>query len=380
MPIYKMKGSKDGKQKYRVRVNYQDNSGSYRQTDRIVYGLSEAKETEKNLTDTLRNQPTAKQMTLNDLFDEYISSKAHEVRESTLDKSQRILKRHVLSALGDKPLSKLNKPILVKWKSEMSEKPSAKNGAKLSIAMLHNIFGEFRALLNFAVKMDYIPKNLLTEIGNFKSPIEVKPEMLYYTPDEFKRYIATAREYAESCPSLSGWDYYVFFNIAFYTGLRKGEIFALRWSDIKGDYLNVTRSINQKLKGADRETAPKNRSSIRTLQIPNPLIKVLDEHKYRYAKVPAFTDNYRICGGPEPIRDSSVTKINEKFAEDAGLKHIRLHDFRHSHASLLANEGINIQEIARRLGHSKIEMTWNTYAHLYPREEERAVKILNKIV
>ncbi len=52
---------------------------------------------------------------------------------------------------------------------------------------------------------------------------------------------------------------------------------------------------------------------------------------------------------------------------------------RHSHASLLANEGINIQEIARRLGHSNVEVTWNIYSHLYPREEERALEILNKI-
>ncbi|MCI8501536.1 MAG: tyrosine-type recombinase/integrase [Oscillospiraceae bacterium] len=56
-----------------------------------------------------------------------------------------------------------------------------------------------------------------------------------------------------------------------------------------------------------------------------------------------------------------------------------MHDFRHSHASPPANEGINIQKIARRLGPSKIETTWDTYSHLYPREEERAVAVLNKI-
>ena len=61
------------------------------------------------------------------------------------------------------------------------------------------------------------------------------------------------------------------------------------------------------------------------------------------------------------------------------LRRMNNHDFRHSHASLLANEGINIQEIARRLGHSKIEITWNTYSHLYPKEEDRAVSILNRI-
>ena len=86
------------------------------------------------------------------------------------------------------------------------------------------------------------------------------------------------------------------------------------------------------------------------------------------------------CGGERPIRDTSLEKTNKKFSDLAGVKRIRIHDFRHSHASLLANEGINIQEIARRLGHSNISMTWNTYSHLYPREEERAVKILNTIV
>lgn len=63
----------------------------------------------------------------------------------------------------------------------------------------------------------------------------------------------------------------------------------------------------------------------------------------------------------------------------AGLKKIRIHDFRHSHASFLANNGINIQEIARKLGHSKVDITWNTYSHLYPKEEERAITVLNSI-
>ena len=72
--------------------------------------------------------------------------------------------------------------------------------------------------------------------------------------------------------------------------------------------------------------------------------------------------------------------MNKKFAAMAGVKKIRIQEFRHSHVSLLAHEGINIQEIARRLGHSDIEMTWNTYAHLYQKEEESAVEILDKIV
>ena len=66
-----------------------------------------------------------------------------------------------------------------------------------------------------------------------------------------------------------------------------------------------------------------------------------------------------------------------RFHEEMSI--CRFHELSHSHASLLANMGINIQEVARRLEHAKIEMTWNTYSHLYPREEERAIAVLNQV-
>lgn len=162
--------------------------------------------------------------------------------------------------------------------------------------------------------------------------------------------------------------------------MRKGEINALKWSDIEGDFIHVRRSVAQKIKGKPIvETPPKNKSSYRTLQMPAPLIEILNEYKNRCKQLNGFTDDYRVCGGISCLGDTSISNKNIQYAAESGLKPIRIHDFRHSHASLLANEGINIQEIARRLGHSKIETTWNTYSHLYPREEERAVKILNRI-
>ena len=205
-----------------------------------------------------------------------------------------------------------------------------------------------------------------------------KEELHFYTPDQFKKFIAVAREQAEKKDTINDWSYYVFFFIAYFTGARKGEIYALKWSDIKGNVLSISRSVNQKV-GRIVETLPKNSSSIRTLQIPMALEVVLKEQKQRQMKDKNFTDDYRICGGIDCIRDSTVCNKGFDFADKAGLPHIRLHDFRHSHASLLASEGINIQEIARRLGHSNVEMTWNTYSHLYPHEEERAVSVLDKI-
>ena len=376
MPIYKMNGKKDGKQKYRVRVNYTDRLGKAKQIDRVAYGLDEAKQLERELNYQLKQEtPTAK-MTVQALYDEYIEAKKHEIRETSLDTNERNLKKYVLEPLGDYKLSKLNVAVLQKWKQDMEQKG-------LSTKTKQNRYGEFRTLLNYAVKMEYIPRNPLLKVGNFKAPFETKKEMQYYTADEFKKFIQKAKEEAiqsESKGYMHKWHYYVFFNIAFYTGLRKGEIHALQWTDIKDGYLSITKSIAQKLKGGDRITPPKNRSSIRTIQMPEPLIQILNEHYERCKSIIGFNDSYYITGGERPLRDTSIQNELKKYATLANIKTIRVHDFRHSHASLLANEGINIQEIARRLGHSKINITWETYSHLYPREEERAINILNKIV
>lgn len=172
----------------------------------------------------------------------------------------------------------------------------------------------------------------------------------------------------------------MFFNIAYYTGCRKGEIHGLCWNDISDNLLSIKRSVNQKLrKNEDVETAPKNRSLIRTIQIPVPLIQILNEHKERQKLLPDFNEERKILGNGRCLRDSSLHNKNTQYAKAAGVKRIRIHDFRHSHTSLLANMGINIQQIAKRLGHSDIQETLNTYSHLYPHEEEKAMQVLNAI-
>lgn len=382
MPIYKMTDKngknikKDGLQKYRVRINYTDNFGKPKQIDRVAYGSEQAKQLEMELINSTKKEQPAQRMTVQQLYDEYIRAKTHEVRETTLDKSKTVLGLHVLPILKDYKIDKLTIPVLEDWKRQIEDKG-------LSIRTRKNIYSEFRTILNYAVKMEYIQKNPLLKVGNFKAPLELKKEMQFYTPEEFHKFITAAKEFAERSEtdgSLYEWNYYVFFCIAFYMGMRKGEIYALQWTDIKDDNLmSITKSLNQKMQGNNLITPPKNTSSIRTIEIPKPLVVILNEHKQRCMQFDGFNENLYICGGNRPIRDTTVQNMNERFAKTAEVKRIRLHDFRHSHASLLANEGINIQEIARRLGHSDIEMTLQTYAHLYPRESERAIGILNSI-
>jgi len=374
MPINKTGVKKDGKLQYRVRVNYTDAAGKAHQIERTAYGNAEAVALEQQLIAEYKDRRTStSRITVRELCGEYEVYHANETRKTSHDSTMRNLRYRVLPTMADYRLDRLSQSVLAQWKNTIA-------ATDLSIVTKRNAYAAFSALLNYAVKMEYIPRNPLIVLGNFRdaNAAPKSAEVLhYYTPEQFIKFIGIAES---SAKSVTDWGYYVFFSIAFYTGARKGEINALKWSDIDGSVMHIRRSIAQKLKGGDVETPPKNKSSYRDLQIPEPLMNILAEHKERQrAASRLFSEDYRVCGGERPLRDTSIENKNKAFAAAAELPHIRIHDFRHSHASLLANEGINIQEIARRLGHSNVQMTWNTYSHLYPREEERAVQILNRI-
>lgn len=258
------------------------------------------------------------------------------------------------------------------------------NKKKLLFSTKSLAFYKFKQLFSYAQRKPHVyidkNKNPFNDLDNFVDN-SIPKQMQFYTWQEFKTFISNANKEAikkeRLLNDLSEWNYYVFFNIAFYTGMRKGEIYALKWSDIDfcRGILLVTRTLTQRLKGGDRETPPKSKSSIRIIKIPLPLMSIFEEHYKRQQIQHNFSDDFRIC---DNVRDSTLQRRNILYSK--GLKTIRIHDFRHSHAFLLASQGINIQEIARRLGHSKVEITWNTYCHLYPHEQDRANDVFNNLI
>ncbi len=372
MPIYKTGKTKNGKAQYRVAVHYTDVSGKHRQISRCVYGSAEAKMEELRLKAEIDGSNRPSSITVQMLYERYYAAKEGEVRRSSLDITDSVMRNHILPYLNNVRLDQLTPQRLQEWKNAIAEKD-------LKTLTKNNAYKELRAMLNFGERIGYLEKNPLDKITPFRDAYFTHEQeaLHYYTPDQFKKFIAIAEQYRERSINDSG--YYVFFNIAFFTGMRKGEINALKWSDVEGSFIHVRRSITQKTKGGDHETPPKNKSSYRTLQMPKKLISIIEQHRVFQQQIKGFTDEFRVCGGIAPLRDTSIENRNSFFAKEAGLPHIRIHDFRHSHASLLANEGINIQEIARRLGHSNVQQTWNTYSHLYPREEERAISVLDAI-
>ena len=169
MPIYKMEGKKDGKQKYRVFINYTDSAGRYRKKSKIVYGADEAKYCEYLMSAEVNKSAPDSSVTLRQLFVQYMETKKHEVRQSTFEKTGRVLNGYIISALGDEKLNRLTSKKLQSWKNNIA-------GAELKIRTKQNIYKEFHALLNYAVKLDYISKNPLNALGNFKEVYFERPQ------------------------------------------------------------------------------------------------------------------------------------------------------------------------------------------------------------
>ena len=382
MPIYKIDGEKvNGYQKYRVVVNWTDKNGKKRTVSRRVAGKAAAEAEESRIkaeinAGALPDEVKAAPMTVSGLMELYKVEKAHDLRATTLAKKVSILNTHVIPSLGSIRLKDLTAEELNAWRREMNKKP-------LKVTTKNNAYRELRCLLNFGVNRKILRESPLKGIETFRDPYAQADalRLRYYTKDEYAKYISEAEKWAEQDGSLRAYGICLFFKIAYMTGMRKGEINALRWSDVEGgNYVWVRRSLTQKIKGEKWvETPPKTKTSVRRLQMPGKLVEALNEHKERQKRVKRWNESFFICGGPEPIPDTTLENANQKFAEAAGVKHITVHEFRHSHASVLCNAGVNIKEIARRLGHGRVEITLKTYAHLYPKEEEVAVSVLDNL-
>lgn len=174
----------------------------------------------------------------------------------------------------------------------------------------------------------------------------------------------TKQEFREFLPSMEGKpEARMAFLLLYWTGMRIGELLALTYEDIDFEMRSITINKSyQRIKGKDMITPPKTPKSNRKVTIPPFLAEELKE----YCRV-----LYGITGTERMFRFTKSFMEHEivRGIKETGVKRIRLHDLRHSHASLLVDMGFQPLEIAERLGHEKIETTLNTYSHLYPNKQ-----------
>lgn len=359
MPVYKTKNkTKDGRQWY-FTYSYKINGDYKKYKSKKYLTKGEAQQGEANfiISENITDYSTNK--TIKELATEYYQYQASRVKPTTLRSIKRKL-TYIVDKLGDKRLKSLKIKELEKFKNEMP--------FKWSVSHKNGFLKYLKALNNFSNKVYDYKNNQFDKLDNFKDN-EIKKEMLYFTIDEFKKFIDKVEEI----------NYKALFTTLFYCGLRQGEALALTWEDI-GNFINVTKTLTSKVKGEPFTImTPKNTSSIRKVPIPDPVKKVLNKWYNIISKTHGFTKEWFVFRDFKPLKETSITNIKNKACKEAGVKQIRIHDFRHSCASLLINNGAKINLVAEYLGHSDIKMTLNTYSHLYDSELNKVVEKLNNL-
>ncbi|MCM3004935.1 site-specific integrase [Priestia koreensis] len=180
--------------------------------------------------------------------------------------------------------------------------------------------------------------------------------------------------------------HHITFLLAIYTGMRRGEILGLKWSDI--DFEKKTIRVQRSLSHVTNEgyilSTPKTTKSIRYVPIPKMLLDELHSHKNRQKEWnerlgPDYSDqDLVICTEMGSFQDPrNVLRVMKRIMKAANVSPIRFHDIRHTHASILISEGVDIVRVAARLGHANPKITLETYAHLISDVDNEAADIFH---
>lgn len=301
-------------------------------------------------------------MTFKSLYELYMDDQRHRLREHTIQNKTYLIETKILPFFKDIKLNEIT-PILVrKWQNNLLSAINPTTSKPYSQTYLKTINNQLTAIFNYAIKFHSLLENPCHKAGSIGK--KHADEMNIWTYEEFQKFSEAAKEHIAV---------YTGFNILFWCGLRIGELLALEIRDIdfEKETLNINKSY-QRLKGVDVITEPKTPKSKRIIEIPPQLVPILKDYiKALYKPKPKT----RLIPNTKHIFEHGM----KKYSKIAGVKKIRIHDLRHSHASLLIHLGVNPLVIARRLGHEKVETTLNTYSHLFPNSNKEMINLLENI-
>ena len=318
----------------------------------------------------------------------------------------KIMNYHVLSRIGNMKLSTIKAAHIDNIVMQLLLEGKSPN-------TIRNIFNTIHACLEYAFRKDYIPINPCLKCDPLPK-VEQKKVLHTFSEDQAQRFLSDAltREYDVNIGGRNHntekrsvpLQFRVFFTLAFYSGCRRGELVGLNWDDInsKEKTIRIDQAVSRYSEGLYLKD-PKTEAGKRTITLPGDCFELLNEWKseqmqicmslgtawegYRgrnYDKNPVFiqTDSGKRMDVSTPTQKFKkiLNAYNKTVCEEKQLPVIRLHDLRHTNASHLVASNTDFETVARRLGHSRPSFTLDVYGHALPENDERASKVLEKMI
>lgn len=375
---------KSGKKRYEFVISLGQNSNG----DRVQVhrrGFKTYAEAEAAFNKLSQTKPDnfvkQKQIKVSKLRDLWFENYKTQVKESTANKNKQVFDNHVIPDFGNQYVDKITVAELQKWADRKAKQ----------IVKYRDAINEFNALFEYGIRLNYVSENPLKRIIIPKKTSRPRRDTEHnvYTREELNQFLEVAKEY--------GLVQYTYFKLLSATGLRKSEALALTWQDI--DLKAGTLSINKTLAyGLDNKTIiqpPKSPKSKRILPISDSLKEVLIDYKQKQKIISnklfhTIKGTYLKMSKPDQWLKSIYAKDHEekvKYAKTHNLKepqsdlrHITVHGFRHTFATLLiAETNVKPKTVQMLLGHENIQMTLDIYTHVNNKNKEDAVNALKQL-
>ncbi len=351
MPAYKDK--KNGT--WYCKFYYKDWSGALKQ--KWKRGFDSKKEAQVYERNFLQRQSFNQDILFENLYYVYMEEMSLRLKPSSIITKRNIYETKILPFFAKKPVNEIRAADIRKWQNCLLE--SEHDYSKTYLKTINN---QLSAIINFARKYYNLESNPCEQAGSIGT--SRAEGMQCWTLEEFLAFREGIMDKANSL---------ICFDVLYWTGIREGELLALSEQDINFDKkeLFINKSY-QRLEKKDIITPPKTRKSRRKIPIPDFLCQELLE----YRKGPNYDAGNERCF---LFSKACVNHEIRRGCKNTGVKKIRVHDIRHSHVSLLIDQGFDALVIAERVGHENVSTTLNTYAHLFPNKQMALISSLENL-
>ena len=327
----------------------------------------EAIQAEKAYLNKYKDVEVNPHMTFKEAYTIYYNYQKDKIKDSTLKTYRDRIK--YMGLLDNVELVNLNWDLYQKWRAQI-------NKTNLCDRYKTDIQKFIKQVINFAEKQwDFNLRKFYNKLEPFKTPGALKKEMDFYEPEEFFKFISVVDDLRYKC----------FFELLYYCGLRRSEARGLQWKHI--DFNNKTLTVSQQVLNPSNSNAStewyisstKTEASNRTIPISTTLLNDLAELKKTNERLSKFKQTWFVLGDDVPMATGRMYFYRDKYAEKAGIRRIRLHDFRHSCASALISGAAPITAVSNFLGHSETTETLETYPHMFKQDLANVPKFFDTL-